>query len=206
MPLDLTILREIESAEFALKLGLSGSRARAMQALVDLPEAKALLDSLRENASAVHGIASRVEDLLQAEIDPRYTHPDDAAIAVYLRALDLFAPRLAVDLAPMVADRRQNLWWSVPVLDSLQPTLDIEMDWPRQGPLESVRYDCSTPISYELAAMLPSRPAANPVAVTFGSDASPHFVADARSRLGSPRALVYSDVHDVHDVEEAIAL
>lgn len=119
MPLDNAILREVESAEFAWELGLSGSRARAMQALVRAPRAKALLSAVAGNDDAARVVANRIVSLVGSETDPRYTHPFDAAIAAYLRTLDLLFPDLAAALGPFVARQRQNLWWSIPVVDRL---------------------------------------------------------------------------------------
>lgn len=119
MALDTEIFRQIESAQFAWELGLSGSRARAVEALIQLPQTKGLLVVLREDPDAAYDVANRFVALIQREIDPQYTHPADAAIAAYLRALDILNPALASALAPMAAHHRENLWWSVPVVDSL---------------------------------------------------------------------------------------
>lgn len=119
MPLDNAILREVESAEFAWELGLSGSRARAMRALVRAPRVKALLRAVTGDSDAARVVANRIVTLVRSETDPRYTHPFDAAIAAYLWTLDLLFPDLASALAPFVGRQRQNLWWSVPVVDGL---------------------------------------------------------------------------------------
>ena len=112
-----TIFREVESAEFAWELGLSGSRARAMRALVRSPTVRKLLNAVRKDNDAARVVASRIETLV-GEIDPRYTHPFDAAIAAYLMTLNTLFPYLASTLGPLVAQQRQNLWWSVPVVDN----------------------------------------------------------------------------------------
>ena len=208
MALDPTILREIESAEFALKLGLSGSRIRAMQALVHLPQARALLDALREDADSVYDVACRVVALIRTKIDLRYTHPGDAAIAVYLRALNIVNPSLAEDLVPMVASQRQNLWWSVPVIDRVlrEPmrvegaaAVYVEMDCLSRERQESVHHRCFTPTREDL--LLPPRYPTKFFAATFDSDASQYFV-DSSSSSRAPR--VSARAHDVE--EEAIAL
>ena len=119
MPLDPAILRDIESAEFAWELGLSGSRARAMRTLVRARRVRALMKAVSGNIGAADVVANRVVTLVRSETDPRYTHPFDAAIAAYLRTLDILFPDLASALGALVVRQRQNLWWSVPVVDSV---------------------------------------------------------------------------------------
>ena len=150
------IFRKIESPEFALTLGLSGSRTRAMQTLVRLPEVEDLLKVLGEDVEATRMVANRAATLVETEIDLRYTHPADAAIAVYLRALDILNSDLALVLASTMARLRTNLWWSLPIIDSLRRLVKVTnvavavadfeaFFWLGQERAESVRRKCSTP-------------------------------------------------------------
>ena len=116
-PLDVAIIREIEGIEFAWELGLTGSRERAMQALVRAPQAVALLNALKGDELAAYEVANRVLALAHDDNDPQYTHPCDAAIAAYMRALDILFPDLAAAIGPVVDSQCQNLWWAAPVIE-----------------------------------------------------------------------------------------
>lgn len=109
------IFHDIESAEFAWTLSLSGSRVRAMDALVRAPQVRALMEAMKGRTHAAD-VANRTLDLLGGYADSRYTHPFDAAIAAYLRALDILFPDLALVVGRFTALSRNNLWWSVPVI------------------------------------------------------------------------------------------
>lgn len=129
MQLDATISRDVESSEFKWQLGLTGSRARAMQMLVNAPQAVALLNALKDNEGAAYDVADRVLHLAyHPDDDPQYTHPFDAAIAAYLRALGLLYPDLAFFIGLHVNERCENLWWAVPVVERiLQTRLSTEV-------------------------------------------------------------------------------
>ena len=115
--LDAAIFREIECVEFAWKLGLTGSRQRAMQALVRAPQAVALLNALKGDEIAAYEVANRVLALAHDDNDPQYTHPSDVAIAAYMRALDILFPNLAAAIGPVVDSQCQNLWWAAPIVE-----------------------------------------------------------------------------------------
>lgn len=115
-PLDAAVFREIECIEFAWELGLTGSRERAVQALVRAPQAVALLNALKGNKVAAYEVANRVLALAHDENDPQYTHSSDAAIAAYMRALDIHFPDLAAAVGPVVDRQCPNLWWAAPII------------------------------------------------------------------------------------------
>lgn len=110
------IFHAIESAEFAWTLSLSGSRDRATDALVRAPQVRALMEAMQRRAHAAD-VANRALDLLGGHTDSRYAHPFDAAIAAYLRVLDILFPDVALVVGRLTALSRNNLWWSVPVID-----------------------------------------------------------------------------------------
>ena len=123
MPIDTAIFREIESLEFYVELGLTGSRKRAMPAFVTAPQAVALLHAMRDDEDAAYEVANRVLDLVHyPNNDPHYTHPFDAAIAVYLRALDVLFSDLARIVGLLIDKQCKNLWWSVPVVERVLRT------------------------------------------------------------------------------------
>ena len=111
------IFRQIESDEFSLELGLSGSLNRAMTALTRNPRVIELRDVMTNNSTAVHEAATRIMTLLRKKIDLRFTHPDDAAIAAYLMAFNMLSHELGPALRHMVTKHHWNLWWSARIVD-----------------------------------------------------------------------------------------
>lgn len=116
MPFDAAVFHEIESAEFAVELGLSGSLTRAYRALVRLPQTEMLFTMLEGDVNAGRAVAERIRTLIERDVDMRYTHPSDVAITAYVTVLDIIFPRLAYDICTVIARHQLNLWRAIPVI------------------------------------------------------------------------------------------
>jgi len=105
-----TLFTEIEGPRLAAQLGVVSTLDRFTTAMMQHP-AVAMIVNAVTSQDDVRQIVARVERLLQVHADPRYCHPQDLAIAVYLRILDVCAPDAAAELAARAREIR-NLWWA----------------------------------------------------------------------------------------------
>ena len=104
------LLERAESIQFATELNVVSSERLFESALRHHPLVTDLFGHLTDVESREQ-LAVRLADLLYRDIDPRYEHPHDVAIAVYLRLLDVSDPQLG-GLAAATAVRQPNLWWA----------------------------------------------------------------------------------------------
>jgi hypothetical protein len=104
------LLEQVEGIRFAAEVGVVSSERLFESAIRQHPLVLQLFGYLTD-PQAREQIAVRLTDLLYRDSDPRYEHPHDAAVAVYLRLLDVSEPGLA-SLAAVTAARQPNLWWA----------------------------------------------------------------------------------------------
>jgi hypothetical protein len=103
------VIAEVESPRFAALLGVVSTLNRFTWAMMQQPAVKTLCSLLTTQADVQHVVA-RVSDLIQEANDPRYGHPHDLPIAIYLSVLDTCAPDAARRPSELALATR-NLWW-----------------------------------------------------------------------------------------------
>jgi hypothetical protein len=104
------LLEQAESIQFATELNVVSSERLFESALRQHPVVRGIFGHLVDEESREQ-LAVRLADLLSRDVDPRYQHPHDVALAVYLRLLDVCDPQLGA-LAATTAIRQPNLWWA----------------------------------------------------------------------------------------------
>lgn len=122
MPLE-SIVSEIERPRFIALLGVVSTQKRFEWAIAQEPAVKELITALQSREAQAE-LVERLSALLASKPEEGYTHPLDIPIAVYLRALDIVAPRAATGVA-QIAVSRPDLWWGRAIADRIvrsQPT------------------------------------------------------------------------------------
>lgn len=104
------LLEQTESIQFATELNVVSSERLFESALRQHPVVSDICGHLTDEESREQ-LAVRLADLLYRDVDPRYEHPHDVAVAVYLRLLDVCDPQLGA-LAATTAVKQPNLWWA----------------------------------------------------------------------------------------------
>lgn len=104
------VLNAIESDEFKRELQVVSSFPHFFKLIRRSDSVQSLFHELEEPENRQE-LADRTEELLRREANPRYQHPSDIPIAVYLWLLDLAAPEVARAVASSVA-RSPNTWWA----------------------------------------------------------------------------------------------
>ena len=96
----------VESHEFAARVGVASDWATLIAAI----ESERAVCDICGDPSNARRVAERVLDITRVQVDPRYEHPLDMALAAYLIVLE----KLDRDLAQLVAAsmlRIPQLWW-----------------------------------------------------------------------------------------------
>ena len=105
-----SVWHEIEGPLLRAVLGVVSTPRAFDAALFKVAPVSRLLGELDDRESC-EKVQKRLLLLLGGDADPRYCHPHDLAIAIYLRALDICAPELAFPPARQILAHR-NLWWA----------------------------------------------------------------------------------------------
>jgi len=105
------LIQEVESHEFSGKLNMA-SDFRLFLRLANREESvRSLVGTMRSSGDHTEEILGRINDLTHLSIDPRYEHPYDAALAVYLWALYFAGSELSFSAANLV-DGAPQCWYS----------------------------------------------------------------------------------------------
>ena len=99
-------------------MSCASSRKRFRRGILRHTTVKELLGLAMADAAVQEQVASRLGLLCAIDSDVYFQHPQDVAIATYLRILDIAAPDFAESLAPLVA-RLPNTWWARPLAAQL---------------------------------------------------------------------------------------
>ena len=108
------MLREIESHDFAVSLGIAGTERLFEELLATHSKVVTLLEEISNDPSLVSILINRIRSIQQLNHDPTYTNPYDTALAVYLWVLNFGAvdqPELARFAASEVL-KINDLWWA----------------------------------------------------------------------------------------------
>lgn len=109
--IDSVVFHRIEGFEFATSLGLASSQSAFLRYMDEEPVFRDLVAHLQAQPQDSETIFSRLQGLARTAIDTRYRHPNDTALAAYLRCLDLIGSPYVAPAADLVTEAR-NTWWS----------------------------------------------------------------------------------------------
>lgn len=104
------LFRSLEERVFTASIGVVSTPRALKDAILDQLSVRRLL-ALLSDPDNRNQVLGRALQLLRAPHDARYCHPDDLPIAIYLRALELADPSLALKAADLVL-QHPNLWWA----------------------------------------------------------------------------------------------
>jgi hypothetical protein len=103
-------MKEIESHEFAARVNVASDLTTFLQAAQAEPSVNCLLEEL-DSPEMRPAVLSKVYELTQRQVDPRYENPWDTALAVYVWAMSLRDLDLAKVAAKEVVQVPQ-CWWA----------------------------------------------------------------------------------------------
>lgn len=107
-----------ESHETAVQLSVASGSLVFEKGLRSLPIAAELFVKAMDSEEVRHSIASRIAELVSLDIDLRFRHPQDIALAIYLWVLDavdqnvLDGPRYGQIAATVVLLQGRNCSWA----------------------------------------------------------------------------------------------
>lgn len=104
------VITAIESPQFATFLGLANNSRMFRDVVENIPAARQLLTELKEPANT-RKLLARTESLVREQDDVRYRNQRDAAIAIYVWALNETDGSLG-RLAASVVLESPRLWWA----------------------------------------------------------------------------------------------
>jgi hypothetical protein len=100
----------IESSRFTAEIGVVSTPRSFVAAIEKHAIIIELLSKLNES-SCRQDVFKRLIFLLDKPADRRYCHPNDLAMAIYLRVLEISDPQLAIDAADLTL-ATPSLWWA----------------------------------------------------------------------------------------------
>jgi hypothetical protein len=103
-------MKEIESHTFAARVNVASDLRTFLQAAQAEPSVKDLLEEL-DSPEKRPAVLSRIYELTQQQVDPRYENPWDTALAIYVWAMSLKDLDLAA-IAAEVTARAPQCWWA----------------------------------------------------------------------------------------------
>lgn len=104
------LMNSIETSRFSSYLGLANNPTMFQEVLQGQPVVQRLLTELKDSGST-RKLLARVEALVREQDDVRYRNQRDAALAVYIWALDRTDHSLGKLAASIVLDI-PRLWWA----------------------------------------------------------------------------------------------
>lgn len=103
-------LETIESTLFTASVGVVSTPRSLDEAIWAQGSVREVLAAMTDHENR-RELLNRVLELIARPHDPRYCHPDDLAIAIYVRILGITDATLAVRGADAVLQHR-NFWWA----------------------------------------------------------------------------------------------
>lgn len=107
----------IEDQSFRFDLGVESGSATFVGAMVHHPSYVSVLAELREPEEQAYAL-SRLRQLANVAVDPRYRNPDDITLAAYTLSIASAVPELA-GLAAGIASEAHNTWWCAMIVDQV---------------------------------------------------------------------------------------
>lgn len=114
MPNPVDLFEPVEHVEFAA----NAQGAEDVTMFFDLTRARPPVQALLELRDAA-GLVQRIRELLRKRIDPKFMHPDDPAIAVYLDTLYRMGAKAQVREAWGLCQGHDELYWTNQVAQSI---------------------------------------------------------------------------------------
>lgn len=111
------VFEQIEGLEFSTYINLASDFRTFIDVLGDQACIRALLDGINSTDDYLE-VLYHVIELCNLEIDKRYRHPMDAALAAYLYALLQKHPKIALAAAKNIR-HLPNLWWASMMTDDV---------------------------------------------------------------------------------------
>jgi hypothetical protein len=113
-------MARIEAHAFAAMVNLASNFKTFLRILVAQPEVQALLAAAKgADGTIIADVLLRLLHLTGRPFDPRYEHPDDAAMAAYLVVLYLRSEDLA-DIGAAAVLQCQQCWWARRVAERIR--------------------------------------------------------------------------------------
>jgi hypothetical protein len=105
------LFEQVESVRFSIQVDIASGFRVFQWALEESDIAQSLVRHLQERPEDRQKVLERLVALLDANDQPEYAHPYDAALAGYLHALNMTDPILAIWAARFVL-KTPKLWWA----------------------------------------------------------------------------------------------
>jgi hypothetical protein len=105
------LFEQVESVQFSIQVDIASGFRVFQRALEESDIAQSLVRHLQKHPEDRRKTFERLITLLDANDQPEYAHPYDAALAGYLHALNKTDPILAV-LASQFVLKTPTLWWA----------------------------------------------------------------------------------------------
>lgn len=112
-----TLFNQLESNETAARHGVASGLRQFLASLSADSAVRSLIARTRKEPEQAGVVFKRLTRLAEEEIDPRYEHPSDTAMAAYLIILNGTDESLYRTAAEVVAGA-QNIWWAKKLVDS----------------------------------------------------------------------------------------
>ena len=111
------LFEQIESPETAARLGANSGFRHFLGDLGTDPAVREIAIRIRRDPQAVNVLFKRLTRLAETQIDARYEHPSDTALAAYLLVLSLADEGLHRTAAAIVSSV-PNTWWARKVAET----------------------------------------------------------------------------------------
>ena len=125
------VLREMESHQFAIKLGVVSGLRPLLAAAASEPSVITLKEEIESSGSAYEEVLNEIRDLAALEPDQRYENPNDTALAILLWMTSLTIPDFTMMAATLV-DQAPQCWYAKKLARALLVPPQIATAHPRE--------------------------------------------------------------------------
>jgi hypothetical protein len=171
---------EIEGPQLAARVGVVSTPRSLERALAAEPNVRQLVGALAKPTNR-RLLYDRFLVLLHTPTDERFAHPQDLALATYLRLLDIVNPDLG-EMGAATALTRPNLWWTrafaASILAQAARRTRVVISQHLAGPIPATRVNPESSSLTDMASSLVWEPtlANEPIAATAASTAESALV------------------------------
>ena len=104
-------LDTVEGQEFDIRLNIASDYGTFFKAASREPAVRLLVSAMLTSGDAREEVLGRIDDLARLDVDPRYQHPYDTAMAILVWATYYTAP-LQVNRAASAIEHTPRTWYS----------------------------------------------------------------------------------------------
>ena len=104
-------LDTVEGQEFDIRLNIASDYGTFFKAASSEPAVRLLVSAMLTSGDAREEVLGRIDDLAHLDVDPRYQHPYDTAMAILVWATYFTAPLHAYRAASAI-ERTPRTWYS----------------------------------------------------------------------------------------------